>query len=122
MEANDIRDYCLKKKGVREDFPFDNETLVFKVGKKIFLLMSLEKHPLLINVKTDPEWSDSLREEYPQITGGYHMNKKHWNSVQCIGIKPDLILKLIDHSYDLVFSSLTKKVREEIMSEIKWRL
>lgn len=114
MDANEILEYCLAKKGVSESFPFDNETLVLKVGTKIFLLMGLEKQPLSINVKTDPEWSAGLREQYPQITGAYHMNKTHWNSVLVDGLKKELILKLIDQSYDLVFSSLTKKVKDEI--------
>lgn len=114
MDANEILDYCLAKKGVTETFPFDNETLVMKVGTKIFLLMGLERQPLGINVKTDPEWSAELREQHPQITGAFHMNKTHWNSVSIDGLKRDLIFKLIDHSYDLVFKSLTKKAQSEI--------
>ena len=114
MDANEILDYCLAKKGVEETFPFDKETLVMKVGGKMFLLMSLEKQPLSIAVKTDPEWSAELREKYPQITGAYHMNKIHWNSVMCEGLKSELIMKLIDSSYELIFESLTKKMKEEI--------
>ncbi|MCT2409623.1 MmcQ/YjbR family DNA-binding protein [Chryseobacterium antibioticum] len=114
MDANDILDYCLAKKGVTETFPFDNETLVMKVGTKMFLLMGLERQPLGINVKTDPEWSAELREQHPQITGAFHMNKTHWNSVQLDGLKKDLICKMIDQSYELVFNSLTKKAKEEI--------
>jgi predicted DNA-binding protein (MmcQ/YjbR family) len=116
MDANEILNYCLAKKGVTETFPFDNETLVMKIGTKMFLLMSLEKQPLSINVKTDPEWSAELREQHPQITGAYHMNKVHWNSVSVDGLKRDLIFKLIDHSYELVFNSLTKKAKEEIVN------
>jgi len=114
MDANEILDYCVAKKGVTETFPFDQETLVLKVGAKMFLLMSLEKQPLNITVKTDPEWSLELREQYPQITGAFHMNKTHWNSVSVDGLRKDLILKMIDQSYDLVFKSLTKKAKEEI--------
>ncbi|MGL6127311.1 MmcQ/YjbR family DNA-binding protein [Chryseobacterium artocarpi] len=114
MDANEILEYCLAKKAVTESFPFDNETLVLKVDIKIFLLMGLERQPLSINVKTDPEWSAELREQYPQITGAYHMNKTHWNSVSVGGLKRELIFKLIDHSYDLVFKSLTKKVQNTI--------
>ncbi|MBK1896801.1 MmcQ/YjbR family DNA-binding protein [Chryseobacterium paridis] len=114
MDANEILDYCLAKKGVTETFPFDNETLVMKVGTKMFLLMALEKQPLGINVKTDPEWSAELREQYPQITGAYHMNKTHWNSVSVDGLKRDLIFKMIDQSYELVFNSLTKKDQSTI--------
>ncbi len=116
MDANEILEYCLAKKGVTESFPFDNETLVMKVGIKMFLLMALEKQPLGINVKTDPEWSAELREQYPQITGAFHMNKTHWNSVMVDGLKRDLILKMIDQSYDLVFKSLNKKAKEEILN------
>ncbi len=115
MEIQDILEHCALKKGVEETFPFDNETLVLKVGGKMFLLVPLEKFPLTISVKTDPEWSEELREKYSQITGAYHMNKTHWNSVVCEGLKKDLIFKLIDSSYDLIFSSLTKKKREEIL-------
>ncbi|KNB60351.1 MULTISPECIES: MmcQ/YjbR family DNA-binding protein [Chryseobacterium] len=116
MNANEILDYCLAKKGVTESFPFDQETLVIKVGTKMFLLMSLERQPLGISVKTDPEWSAELREQYFQITGAFHMNKTHWNSVSIDGLKKELILKMIDHSYDLVFKSLTKKAKEEILN------
>lgn len=114
MDANEILDYCLSKKGVTETFPFDQETLVMKVGTKMFLLMSLEKQPLTIAVKTDPEWSAELREKHHQITGAFHMNKTHWNSVSIDGLKRELLLKMIDHSYDLVFKSLTKKAKYEI--------
>lgn len=114
MNANEILEYCLNKKGAKETFPFDQETLVMKVGGKMFLLMSLDTQPLSISVKTDPEWSAELREKYPQITGAYHMNKTHWNSVVCEGLKQDLILKLIDGSYDLILNSLTKKMQEEV--------
>lgn len=116
MDANEILDYCLAKKGVTETFPFDNETLVMKVGTKMFLLVALERQPLSINVKTDPEWSAELREQHPQITGAFHMNKTHWNSVMTDGLKRDLIFKLIDQSYELVFNSLTKKAKEEILN------
>lgn len=116
MDTNEILDYCLAKKGVTETFPFDNETLVMKVGTKMFLLIPLEKQPLSINVKTDPEWSAELRERYPQITGAYHMNKTHWNSVLVDGLKKELILQLIDQSYDLVFQSLTKKIQNTILN------
>jgi len=116
METEEIREYCLSKKAVTEGFPFDNETLVFKIGGKMFLLISLERHPATFSAKADPEWSEELRENHPQISGAYHMNKIHWNSVVCEGLKKDLIIKLIDHSYDLVFKSLSKKAREEILA------
>ena len=115
MNAEDIREYCLQKNGVEESFPFDNDTLVFKVGGRIFLLMSLEKQPISINVKTDPQWSEELRASHSQIFGAYHMNKIHWNSVVLDGLPKDLILKMIDHSYDLIFKKLTKKKQDQIL-------
>lgn len=118
MDASEILDYCNEKKGVEETFPFDNETLVLKVGGKMFLLMSLDKHPLHIAVKTDPEWSEELRADHPQISGAYHMNKTHWNSVVCEGVKKELIKKLIDHSYELIFKSLTKKKQQEVKDSV----
>ena len=116
MDANEILDYCQLKKGVEETFPFNPETLVLKVGGKMFALIPLEKQPITISVKTDPERSAELREQYHQIEGAYHMNKTHWNSVTCEGLKPELIFKLIDHSYDLIVQSLTKKKREELLN------
>ena len=115
MEAEEIREYCLSKKAVTEGFPFDLETLVFKVGGKMFLLISLEHHPTTFSAKANPEWSEELREEYSQINGAYHMNKTHWNSVVCDGLKRDFIQELIQHSYQLVFQSLTKKKKQEII-------
>ena len=114
MLAEEIREYCIKKKGVTEGFPFDETTLVFKVGGKMFLLMALEKQPLVFSAKNTADYNEELREQYYQISGACHMNKTHWNSVSLDGLKKDLILKLIDHSYELVFKSLTKKMKEEI--------
>lgn len=116
MLAVEIREYCLSKKGVTEGFPFDETTLVFKVGGKMFLLMALEKQPLVFSAKNTADYNEELREQYYQISGAYHMNKTHWNSVVCEGLKRELILKLIDSSYDLIFASLTKKIREEVLN------
>lgn len=103
MDIEEIREYCLQKPYTTESFPFGtNSVLVFKVNTKIFLLYFLGKYPNFFNVKTNPEWSEELREHYPQITGGYHMNKIHWNSVISEGLPKELIIKLIDQSYDLV--------------------
>lgn len=115
MQIEEIRRYCLNKKGVTESFPFDQVTLVFKVGGKMFLLIPLETQPITFSAKANPEWSIELREKYPQISGAYHMNKTHWNSIICDGLKPELILKLIDHSYQLIFDSLSKKSKESIV-------
>ena len=118
MEAEELRDYCVSKIGVTEDFPFDQETLVFKIGGKIFLLMSLEKQPLAFNVKTEPGWSEELREQYPEITPGYHMNKKLWNSVKTTGKITDKQMKeWILNSYHLVVAGLPKKTQKELTEE-----
>lgn len=114
MDITELLEYCQQKNGVQETFPFDPETLVLKVADKMFVLISLEVQPLSISVKTDPGRSAELREHYLQITPAYHMNKTHWNTVVCEGLKKELVLELIDHSYDLVVRSLTKKKREEL--------
>ena len=116
MIAEEIREYCLAKKGVTEGFPFNETTLVFKVGGKMFLLMALDTQPLVFSAKNKEDYNQELREKYYQISGAYHMNKTHWNSVVCEGLKSDLIKKLIDDSYDLVFESLTKKVKSEVLN------
>lgn len=111
MNIEQIREYCLKKKGVAEDFPFDEETLVFKVVGKIFLLASLESVPLQINLKCDPEKAIDLREEYDTVQPGYHMNKKHWNTIIIDGtISEQKIKEWIDDSYNLVRAGLKKSV------------
>lgn len=114
MDAERIRTYCLDKKGVSESFPFNETTLVFKVGTKMFLLLSLDAVPLSFAVKTDPSWSEELRESYAQIKGAYHMNKTHWNSVELEGVPSELLYELIDHSYELIFNSLSRRDRDEI--------
>ena len=116
MNIEEFRDYCLSKKGVTESFPFGEETLVFKVMEKIFALAGLDAQPATANLKCDPEKAMELREEYvAQIIPGYHMNKKHWNTVEIEGnLPPALIIELIDHSYNLVVKSLTKKLQAEL--------
>ncbi len=112
----DIRAYCASKKGTAEDFPFDFQTLVFKVGGKMFALTDIDSSVLSINLKCDPYLSLELRSRYPQVTPGYHMNKKHWNTVIVDGSIPDEeILKMIDHSYGLVVRGLSKAARETIL-------
>jgi len=114
MDIEAIRAYCLLKKGVEEGFPFGDSTLVIKVGGKIFLLMNLDGDPSM-NLKCDPDLAIELREANPAILPGYHMNKKHWNTVTLDGsLSKKLILEMIDHSYDLVFQSLPAKLRLEI--------
>lgn len=102
MDIESLRDYCLKKKGVAESFPFGEDTLVFKAGEKIFALANLDGD-LSINLKCDPSYALELREHHASVTPGYHMNKKHWNTVILDGTVPDKeIFSWIDHSYDLI--------------------
>ncbi len=110
MDTEAIREYALAKAGVEEGFPFGEDTLVFKVNGKIFLLLALDESPLKFNAKGDPGEALQLREEYPEnILPGYHMNKKHWNTVVVDGrIKKALLQKLIDDSYGLVAKNKKK--------------
>lgn len=111
MNIEEIRDHCLLKDFVEETFPFDNDTLVFKVMGKIFLLISL-KESNHFNVKCNPEKSIELREQYSEIIPGWHMNKNLWNTVYTDGSLPNnLILELIDHSYDEVVKGMPKKTQ-----------
>ncbi len=114
MNIETLREYCLSKKAVEESFPFGEDTLVFKVGGKIFLLAGLENNPLQFNAKCDPEKALELREQYDAIQPGYHMNKKHWNTVIADGRLSNALLKeMIDDSYDLIVKSLSKNVKAE---------
>jgi predicted DNA-binding protein (MmcQ/YjbR family) len=114
MNIEEFRTYCLSKKGAHEDFPFGDETIVMKVMGKMFALVSLDG-PFSINLKCDPEKAIELRERYPAVRPGYHMDKKHWNSVDIDGSVPiKLIKEWIDHSYDLVLAKLPKKLKEEL--------
>ena len=116
MNIEEIREYCLSKKGVTEDFPFDDETLVLKVIGKMFVLISLEKIPLQLNVKCDPEEAIELREKYESVLPGYHMNKKHWNTIIIDGsVHSKEIKNWIDNSYTLVIQGLKKSDREELL-------
>ncbi len=119
MNIEEFRDYCLSKRGTTESFPFDEKTLVFKVLGKIFALSGLENIPVTVNLKCDPERSIELREEYGDIIAGYHMNKKHWNTVTIEEgeLEDKLIMELIDHSYDLVAAKL-KKVDKEVLKNL----
>jgi predicted DNA-binding protein (MmcQ/YjbR family) len=117
MNIEEIREHCLAKPGVTEGFPFGEDVLVFKVMNKMFALSGLEGDPPYVNLKCDPERAVELREEYEDIRPGWHMNKAQWNSVFFTGSLPrDLVLELIDHSYDLVVKGLKKKDREALGS------
>ena len=118
MNIETYYEYSLSKKGVTEHFPFDEDTLVFKVGGKIFALSSLSQwekgHPS-VNLKCDPERAQELRAEYDAIQPGFHLSKTHWNTIAVNESVEDALVKaLIDHSYELVFKSLTKKLQNEI--------
>lgn len=112
MDIESLRKYCLSKSGVSEGFPFDSNTLVFKVMGKIFVLTNLDLFQSL-NLKCDPEYAIELRETFQGVKPGYHMNKKHWNTVSTKADVPDkLIQELVDHSYDRVVKTLTKRLRD----------
>lgn len=114
MTFDSFCNYCLAKKGVAETFPFNETTLVLKVGGKMFALADVVEFNS-INLKCDPERAVELRESYMAIQPGYHMSKKHWNTVQLHSDVDDkLLMELIDHSYQLVFESLPKKLQHEI--------
>ena len=116
MNIEDLRHYCLSKPAVTEGFPFDEDTLVFKVKGKMFLLVSLEKHPLSFNVKAAPDDVIQYQEQYDEITPGYHMSKKHWVTVMCDGgLSSKFLFTLIDDSYRLVVDSLPKKDRMDLL-------
>ena len=109
MNIETLREYCLSKKAVTEDFPFGETTLVFRVKEKIFLLVSLDAGPLQFNAKCDPEKAIELREEYDAIRPGYHMNKKHWNTIIVDGSLSGTQLKqFIKDSYSLVAPKVKK--------------
>ncbi len=111
LDIESIRDYCLSKESVTECFPFGPDTIVFKVNKKIFLLAPLDEKPLCFNIKCNPDQAVELREKYEEVQPGYHMNKKHWNTVNAEGKIPVTeLLNMIDQSYRLVAeNSLSKK-------------
>ena len=112
MYIDEFRDYCLQINGVEESMPFGPDALVFKVMNKMFAVTDVTRERFEVNLKCDPHRAIRLRESYPDITPGWHMNKKHWNTVSFEGSLSDNFLKeLIDHSYSLVVANLTKKER-----------
>ncbi|MHC5200845.1 MmcQ/YjbR family DNA-binding protein [Myroides sp. LJL119] len=122
MELSFLLDYCQNKPGVTLESPFDKNTLVLKVGGKIFMLLNLlqwENQIKQVSLKCDPDRAQKLRDQYIGIYGAYHMNKRHWNTVDLSTgqITSKLIVELIDHSYELVYKNLTKKVKDVITNE-----
>jgi len=117
MHIEAFREYCIAKKGVTEEFPFDEVTLVFKVMGKMYAIAPLERIPSQANLKCDPERAIALREEFDgNIIPGYHMSKVHWNTLYLEQLPATLVIELIDHSYDLIVASLPKKVQAEWQS------
>ena len=117
MNIEEFREYCLLKKGVTEDLPFDETTLVYKVLDKMFALTDTEKE-FSISIKCDPEKAIQLREKFPNsVLPGFHLNKNHWNTILIDGCVSDkLLCEWIDHSYDLVVSKLTKVKKQELQN------
>lgn len=114
MNIEEFRNYCLSKKAVTEEFPFDEHTLVFKVMGKMFALSGLERIPAQVNLKCDPERAVQLREKYDGgVIEAWHMSKIHWNTVILEMVPPKLLAELIDHSYNLVVAKFTKKLKAE---------
>src|SRR6266581_3251272 len=114
MDLVQFREYCLIKRRVTESTPFGPDVLVFKVGGKMFALAVLDEVPTTVNLKCDPDWALYLRDRYEQVRPAYHMNKKHWNTVELDSGIPDTELrKMIDHSYELVAQKLPRKMRRQ---------
>ncbi|HIC78310.1 MAG TPA: MmcQ/YjbR family DNA-binding protein [Sulfurovum sp.] len=113
MNFEELESYIMSKPNITFDYPFDEKVRVYRIGEKIFALTE-ETSPLWINLKCDPIYALELRSLYKGITAGYHMSKKHWNTVtaESSDVDEETIKELIDHSFDLVFESLTKKKRE----------
>jgi predicted DNA-binding protein (MmcQ/YjbR family) len=113
MDLETLRNYCLALPAVTEELPFGPDTLVFKVCGRMFALTGLDEFVTSVNLKCDPEYAIELREQYNGVNPGWHMNKIHWNTVMCNDDVPQkLIFELIDHSYKLITSKLTKKEKE----------
>ena len=116
MQADAFREYCLGKAGVTEGSPFGEDHLVFKVGGKMFALLALDEIPPSANLKCNPDRALELRDRYEEVTPGYHMNKRHWNTVQLAGGIPDAEIRpMIDHSYALVVQGLPKAQRAKLL-------
>jgi predicted DNA-binding protein (MmcQ/YjbR family) len=117
MKAAELKRICLGLPGAREEFPFDEASSVFKVAGKMFALCPLKSAPLRVSLKCDPDFAVQLRLQYPAITAGYHLNKRHWNTVVADGSVPEkLVRELIEDSYDLVVAGLPRREQEKL----KW--
>ena len=115
MDSKALRDWCLQQAGAAEEFPFGDETSVFKVAGKIFALSALDRTPLEVSVKCEPGLALALRDSYAAIRPGYHLNKRHWNTITIDGSMPDQHVRdMVEDSYDLVVSALPKRLRDEL--------
>jgi predicted DNA-binding protein (MmcQ/YjbR family) len=115
IDADALRDWCLERPGVTEELPFGPVTTVFKVEGKVFALSALDRSPLEVSLKCEPGLADSLRRDYPAIRPGYHLNKRHWNTVLCDGSLPDqMVMDMLEDSYDLVVEGLPRATRERL--------
>jgi predicted DNA-binding protein (MmcQ/YjbR family) len=120
MDLADFREYCLAKPDVAEGTPFGETVLVFKVGGKMFALAAVDEVPTTANLKCDPDLALDLRDQYEQVRPGYHMNKKHWNTVEIdSGIPLAEVRKMIDHSYDLVVQSFPKAKQKTVEAAVR---
>jgi len=118
MNAAELRDYCLSLPGTSEEFPFGPDTSAFKVATKIFALSRLSEHPLRVSLKCDPSLAEELRRAHEAVIPGYHLNKRHWNTVIIDGSLPDEIISdMVEDSYDLVVSKLPRPQRQAL----RWR-
>jgi predicted DNA-binding protein (MmcQ/YjbR family) len=122
VTGTELRRWCLEHAGAVEDFPFSPDTSVFKVGGKVFAISALDREPLAVSVKCEPELAAQLRHTYPAIRPGYHLNKRHWNTIVLDGTLPDqLVRDLVEDSYDLIVSALPKRVRGQLGEGIRSR-
>lgn len=111
MNIEDFREYCITKKGVTEELPFDADTLVYKVMGKMFAVTSIDSEIFRVSLKCDPSRAIELRADFDYIVGAFHMNKTHWNTINAVIAPTNQLKELIDHSYCLVVSGFTKKMR-----------
>jgi predicted DNA-binding protein (MmcQ/YjbR family) len=122
MDLAAFREYCLRKRGATEGTPFGETVLVFKVAGKIFALAALDGIPATVNLKCDPDLALALRDRYEQVQPGYHMNKKHWNTVEIdSGVPEGELREMIEHSYDLVVRTLPKAQRDQLARQKRSR-
>jgi predicted DNA-binding protein (MmcQ/YjbR family) len=122
MTRDDVLDVCASQRGAVEDYPFGDSVAVFKVGDRMFALVSLEGNPGSVNLKYEPGLALEWRARYPAVRPGYHQDKRHWNTVELDGsVEDDELREMIDHSYDLVVSRLPRKVRADIVGSLSVR-